>query len=621
MKENNKSESKNAIKRNIVLGVLPVFMVCLALAVRYSNLPYTPFEGRYHQLPYASDSFSYIRSMVVVVMAIIVSMGTVMSILTGKLKAKLDRTVWFLIGFGLLCVVSLLMSPFKALAVSGASDSYEGIGVWISYVLIALMFYVVSKSDTGRLQAYKKGAVAVIAIQVFFGVFQRWGINPLEWNVFRFLVLPQSFDAQGQIFKNTLEAVGTMGNSNYIGSVLGLTAPFLICNVWNQSKLKKIFTIAMFAGIHLLLLSSESLSGLLFVPFLYWMPFWTNEDFKKLYLKILHPIYIGVTGVYCFIFVQGIKEIVATTILHLVVVYVMLIFDHFKVNKKVRLTVLSFCIIVIGIVGVLNMPPSRVEGAQYLTKLEAKKDQIEIETGRYSIKVLNDHKMILIEDGDGKAIEVVDNKELISAVDEQYEGLSIQRKQRSGFDTIEIMPFHAKFFVLEDRFEYINSGLKADKIQEQKLIGPKGYERLGSGRMYIWQATGAVLGDRFLIGTGPDTLVARFPQNAVVGNYNFSGYASYITDKAHNLYLQIAIGFGALGLIVFLTLNFYVIKNGCKVLDKRNYLFNAAYFSIIAYLCVGLFNNSRVAFSPYYWILMGLVLGMENNESVKIKDI
>ena len=165
-------------------------------------------------------------------------------------------------------------------------------------------------------------------------------------------------------------------------------------------------------------------------------------------------------------------------------------------------------------------------------------------------------------------------------------------------------------------------------IDEPETIGFKGKEKLGSARGYIWSRSIPMMKDTFLIGYGPDTYAAKFPQNDLLGKWWAYDTPNMIVDKVHNLYLQYFINNGGLALLGFLVLVIAYIIQSFKLYALKGFYENkeimgiATFLSVMGYLGAGMFNDSVVSVAPIFWILLGtgIVLNfMINQENVEVQ--
>lgn len=197
---------------------------------------------------------------------------------------------------------------------------------------------------------------------------------------------------------------------------------------------------------------------------------------------------------------------------------------------------------------------------------------------------------------------------------------------------IEIDKMPWAFGYNQGKLEYKNIYGKFTALETPKTFGFSGMEKLGSGRGYIWSRSLPKIMERPILGFGPETFPLAFPQNDYVGKYIAYGTTNMFVDKAHNLYLQIAISTGLLSLAVFIILVGANFKNGFEVfrqnknqLDfEKNFdhiLLYAFTVSIFSYLVASFFCDSNVHVSVVFWVILGLSFSLKDQLKVeKITD-
>ena len=154
-------------------------------------------------------------------------------------------------------------------------------------------------------------------------------------------------------------------------------------------------------------------------------------------------------------------------------------------------------------------------------------------------------------------------------------------------------------------------------FHEAESIGFKGKERLGSARGYIWSRTLPKLLKSPILGYGPDSFLAVFPQGDLYAKLYAYEDIWMLVDKPHNLYLNIAINFGLPALIVFLGL---VLLQGRRIfglyfrvqepLQMQDTFAIACFMGVIAYLGAGFFNDSVLSVAPIFWVMLGLSIAL-----------
>ena len=145
-----------------------------------------------------------------------------------------------------------------------------------------------------------------------------------------------------------------------------------------------------------------------------------------------------------------------------------------------------------------------------------------------------------------------------------------------------------------------------DISTEISTITEKPKEEIANGRLQIWENSLPLVKEYWLIGCGLDNFRDAYPNNGGI-----------IFDKAHNVYLQIAVTNGIPALIIFLILLFIAFIKGIKV--KNSYL-TPIYMAFIGYSIQAFFNISVIDVAPYYYIILGLILS-NSKETNKRQEI
>ncbi|MDK2881431.1 MAG: hypothetical protein PWQ99_1206 [Clostridia bacterium] len=123
----------------------------------------------------------------------------------------------------------------------------------------------------------------------------------------------------------------------------------------------------------------------------------------------------------------------------------------------------------------------------------------------------------------------------------------------------------------------------------------------GSYRIFIWERVSRLFLHYWAFGIGPDHLIyAKIitPNHALV-------------DKAHNVFLEIAVTMGTFALISYLAFLSFFFRR------PRNRTGFLLLVMISVYLVQGLFNIDVVMVMPLFWIVLGLALGYLNFEDYK----
>lgn len=132
---------------------------------------------------------------------------------------------------------------------------------------------------------------------------------------------------------------------------------------------------------------------------------------------------------------------------------------------------------------------------------------------------------------------------------------------------------------------------RALSIPDQMVSAVQYEDTAGSGRVYIWKETIKLIKENWAFGVGPDHLQITMPSGRIM-------------DKAHNIYLEIAVTMGIFALISYLVfMSFFLRLHYCR--DELGFLF---FIMVFTYLLQGFFNNDVIMVLPLFWIVLGLSL-------------
>ncbi len=165
-----------------------------------------------------------------------------------------------------------------------------------------------------------------------------------------------------------------------------------------------------------------------------------------------------------------------------------------------------------------------------------------------------------------------------------------------------------------------------ETVKEEKgIVYGEGFTTLGSGRGYIWYKTVGMMKETIVIGNGPDTYVMKFPHaDAFREGFN------KVTDKPHNMYLQIGVNQGLIALLAFIFLNKYAFWKFWRQIDfkfsrRLDQILLMLNASLFGYLMTSLFNDSVVSVAPIYWAMLGMffsiLVGRKDMEKSKVFEI
>jgi putative inorganic carbon (HCO3(-)) transporter len=153
-------------------------------------------------------------------------------------------------------------------------------------------------------------------------------------------------------------------------------------------------------------------------------------------------------------------------------------------------------------------------------------------------------------------------------------------------------------FVISCLFSFIQGGTifphKDGSIAREVAAVLRFEDDAGNGRVLIWKETVRLLPAHWAFGVGPDHL----------GYAGLIAKQQYPIDKAHNIFLEIAVTMGIFALLSYLAfLSFFIPLYR----SEPGFMFFAM---ILAYLSQGLCNIEVIMVMPLFWIVLGLSLGV-----------
>ncbi len=140
-----------------------------------------------------------------------------------------------------------------------------------------------------------------------------------------------------------------------------------------------------------------------------------------------------------------------------------------------------------------------------------------------------------------------------------------------------------------------------------------------SYRVYIWMGTLLMLKDFWLSGIGPGT-------EAFTQVYPFYSYSAIVAPHSHNLFLQILVESGILGILSFVLLMFLFIKNsvlGYLVFGKGNpfsVVIVGIASGIFGFMVQGLFDNCFYNYRVFMIFFTVIALGITASKIAKTES-
>ena len=144
----------------------------------------------------------------------------------------------------------------------------------------------------------------------------------------------------------------------------------------------------------------------------------------------------------------------------------------------------------------------------------------------------------------------------------------------------------------------LNKDIKGYINNDEEVI-----QQAGTNRGILWQIAGDYILEHPIFGGGMECLLPR---------YNNTIYHKMATGRPHNSILQVAAFIGIPGAIIYLAFIMYVALSNLIIMQKDT--MNIMIFcTAMCYFISSMFGNSMYYTSPYFMILLGLLIGFNRN--------
>ena len=134
----------------------------------------------------------------------------------------------------------------------------------------------------------------------------------------------------------------------------------------------------------------------------------------------------------------------------------------------------------------------------------------------------------------------------------------------------------------------------------------------GSSRGILWKEASKYIADHPMFGGGMESLKYYYSHNPVITKYNFS-------DRPHNIVLQVSAFIGIPGALAYLAFIVYIAFSNLKIM-RGNGMNIMIWCAAACYFISSQFGNSMYYTSPYFAILLGLLIGFNRRDKEKLTN-
>ncbi len=596
---------------------------------RYIPFSVTESQRMYFKDPIYADLYMLAKSRAFLILTVLLIGVFVYQMMNNDINIVKDKITIATGIFAIIIILSSVMSQYQDIVYWGAKDRFEGMWIWLAYLVVFTVVRYQARDPYFRKNILKVFLFSASVMSIF-GILQMMGYDIYTKSFLKYIFFPTQIASNLEMYISTnttnILSVGALYNSNYFGVYCGLAAIVALFFYYSSDEKK-------FSWLYLLLLvfnyssmiTSKSEAGLL--------SFFISMGFMILFDKSILKVKIHRN--FLMIFAIIVTDRITSSMLmysqssnakYIYMCSVLFIFlcvligevfikkptiSEFIVKKR---TIFSILVLIAATLifnlSIMFMP--------YLPNMNSIESLV-VESNFVYLKMINREPIafkidgqditVFDENGNSTYINSIGKNEYFVQNHEQIYKFSL-KLYSNGILLKILSPIDVAFFYDGSTFEYVDQVTGIGKIDYPEVIDYY-YDRskIYSGRGYIWSNYLKLGIDNMFLGTGLDTHSVVFPQNDVIGKNNtfYPDMVHVIIDKPHSLYLMIFVATGIVGLIMFLV---FVCKCISNLITNLNDFSNDYILDILVlFVCVsGIFNDSTIPLT----VLMVVFGGMSN---------
>lgn len=536
------------------------------------------------------DFFSYTKVFLIKIAAIASIAAFIAASFRNQLTIKPLKKYYIPVAlYALFVILSTIFSQYKAIAVIGFVDRYEGVYAILSYLILMLLaICFVNREGYVKIML---GALLLSAVAIgVIGVLQFTGYDLLSTDYVRKFTIPAKFHYLTQFIRSKFDKYticSTLYNTNYVGSYMAMLFPItLTLTILIRKNIYKVGMGLITCLMLVNLVGCRSRAGLAggAVAVLIMLVIVRRKLIPN--LKYIIPAICAFVAIFIVLNNQSNGEILKR------------LTPEKLFSKNLSSTA----------AGSLNSELKDISIDGFKASIITTKNTINLELINNQLK---------FTDKDGQYLMMnIDKSGKITAIDKVYSDYYFNVSQNK-FINVAFQDMYFKFYIGEDALGIVGErDIVFNTIDKPERVLFDGMERFASSRGYIWSRSIPLLKKTMLIGSGPDTFAFLFPQHDFVGKIIAFGTTNEIVDKPHNMYLQMGVNTGVVSMLAVLAL-FVIYFISCMKLYLKGKFTNgteimgaAIFTGFIGYAIAGFINDSIVSVAPVFWILLGMGIAL-----------
>jgi Lipid A core - O-antigen ligase and related enzymes len=579
-------------------AVIPVFILLCIIPFITKLYQYNPGLSQYIWFPNNQekvDLFLYYKQWTFVLLSAVLVIVIAIKLMYDKKEISVSKIFIPLAIYGLLALFSGFAANNTSFAFFGSYEQFESTFALLGYCIVAYYSYLFIKNDRSLekiflyilIQAIVMGALGLSQFLKHDFFHSRIGRSLIFPLIYRDTKMTDVFGA-GRVYLSQF-------NPNYVGVYISLIIPIIVCMLFFQKKISKwIVSLVAIFGLVICEIGSRSVAAIMAmgVAFLFIIIFMRKYILKRIYIVI--PCIV----------IAGIGLVVAGKMSN--VAFMNKISEAFK-NVK------SFS-------GVTQMDTNdtNISLTYNGNKMTVEYYMASDQTSTFVLADENKQQIAFNYDTTNNTFQPTDERfaGIVFGARPEYKGIFYIQADGAEWDFTNMTG--------DGKYYFVNKAGKIDKLDKKYPSAIfTGYERMASGRGYIWSRTIPLLKNYIILGCGADNFVTIFPQQDYVNMAKY-GFAGSIMTKPHSMYLQIAAQTGLLSLIAFLAFYLIYFVTSIRLYIKSSFqsvseqMGVAIFVGTISYMVAGITNDSSITTAPIFWTLLGV--GFAVNRIVKQKN-
>lgn len=497
--------------------------------------------------------------------------------------------------FALFSLLSALFSDYRGFACGGSFEQFENVFVLMGYALIVYYLFLMIESEHEVRNILYVLTFSTMSLGLI-GTLQTMGIDLLATDFVKSLIMPANLNAEVQTKVNGNTAVMTLYNPNYVGVYVAMLFPLFAVLLLFSKQWKE--QLAYAVTLVLLLISlygsgSKAAFLVIAVEMLVLLMFMRKPILKFWYLVI--PAATALVAI--FLLVNQAQDNVYID----------------RIQQALRLHKTEYA----------------------LESIETAEDGVHfVYNGNELVVAIRQNDMESFSfnfcDGEGNLIAASMKEGAFAYIldDPRFENIEIRLMTYDElFCFGVVIDGHTWGFTNQyddsGMYYYLTEKGKFDQLHMADQVLFNEYERILSGRGYIWSVSIPLLKKYFVLGSGADTFVTAFPQQDYLRLWR-NGFSEQIMSKPHSLYLQVGVQDGVialLGMVAFFVL--YLLQSVRLYINTKFESFYeqagvAVMLAVLGFAVMGISNDSSMTVSPIFWAIAGLGVYL-NSQSARLR--